>query len=75
VVVFGVPNEEWGQAVKAVIATTHGGELDYEALRGFLEDRLARFKHPREVEYVEELPKSGTGKIERSAVLDRNGPA
>ena len=74
VVVFGVPNEEWGQAVKAVIATTHGGELDYEALRGFLEDRLARFKHPREVEYVDELPKSGTGKIERSAVLDRHGP-
>jgi fatty-acyl-CoA synthase len=73
-VVFGVPDEEWGEAVKAVIATTHGAELDYDGLRGFLEDRLARFKHPREVEYVEELPKSGTGKIERSAVLDRYDP-
>ena len=74
VVVFGVPDEEWGEVVKAVIATTHGGDLEYEALREFLEDRLARFKHPREVEYVDELPKSGTGKIERSAVLDRHGP-
>jgi fatty-acyl-CoA synthase len=74
VVVFGVPDEDWGQVVKAVVATTHGEALDYEALRGFLEDRLARFKHPREVEYVQELPKSGTGKIERSAVLDRHGP-
>jgi len=73
-VVFGVPDEEWGEAVKAVIATTHGAELDYDGLRAFLEDRLARFKHPREVEYVEELPKSGTGKIERSAVLDRYDP-
>jgi fatty-acyl-CoA synthase len=74
VVVFGVPDEEWGQVVKGVIATTHGGELDYDGLRGFLEDRLARFKHPREVEYVQELPKSGTGKIERSTVLDRHAP-
>ncbi|MEF8840645.1 MAG: AMP-binding protein [Haloarculaceae archaeon] len=74
VVVFGVPDEEWGQVVKAVIATSHGGELDYEDLREFLGDRLARFKHPRGVEYVDELPKSGTGKIERSAVLDRHGP-
>jgi len=73
-VVFGVPDEEWGEAVKAVIATTHGAELDYDGLRAFLEDRLARFKHPREVEFVEELPKSGTGKIERSAVLDRYDP-
>jgi fatty-acyl-CoA synthase len=73
-VVFGVPDEQWGEAVKAVIVTTHGGELDYEALREFLGDRLARFKHPREVVYVEELPKSGTGKIERSAVLERHGP-
>ncbi len=74
VVVFGVQDEQWGQVVRAVIATTHGEELDYEALREFLDDRLARFKHPREVEYVEELPKSGTGKIERSAVLDQHGP-
>jgi fatty-acyl-CoA synthase len=73
-VVFGVQDEQWGQVVRAVIATTHGEELDYEALREFLDDRLARFKHPREVEYVEELPKSGTGKIERSAVLDQHGP-
>jgi fatty-acyl-CoA synthase len=74
VVVFGVPDEQWGQAVKAVIAATHGEALDYEALREFLDDRLARFKHPREVEYVEVLPKSGTGKIERSVVLERYGP-
>jgi fatty-acyl-CoA synthase len=73
VIVFGVPDEDWGEVVKAVITTTHGGELDHEELRAFLADRLARFKHPREVAYVEELPKSGTGKIERSAVLDRYG--
>lgn len=74
VVVFGVPDEQWGEVVKAVVATTHGEGLDYDDLRAFLGDRLARFKHPREVEYVDELPKSGTGKIERSAVLDRHGP-
>jgi fatty-acyl-CoA synthase len=73
VVVFGVPDEQWGQVVKAVIATIQGEELDYDELREFLEDYLARFKHPRQVEYVDTLPKSGTGKIERSLVLDRHG--
>ena len=73
VVVFGVPDEEWGEIVKAVIATTDGGRISDEELDTFLDGRLARFKHPKAVDFVDELPKSGTGKIERQAVIERYG--
>lgn len=72
-VVFGTPDEEWGEAVSAVVATTDGEEIPSDDLREFLGDRLARFKHPKEVAFVEELPKSGTGKIERQTVVERHG--
>lgn len=73
VVVFGVPDEEWGKIVKAVVATTDGDEIARDEIREFLQDRLARFKHPKAFEFVDELSKSGTGKIERQAVLERYG--
>lgn len=73
VVVLGVPDEEWGEIVKAVIATTDGEAIASDEIREFLQDRLARFKHPKEFDFVDELPKSGTGKIERQTVLNRHG--
>lgn len=73
VVVFGVPDEEWGEVVKAVIATVDSDPISRDELDSFLEDRLAQFKHPKEIEFVDELPKSGTGKIERQEVLERYG--
>lgn len=69
VVVFGVPNDEWGEIVKAVIVTPDGTAIpDAE-----LDDRLASFKHPKEVVFTETVPKSGTGKIDRQAVEEQYG--
>lgn len=73
VVVFGVPDEQWGQVVKAVISTVDDEPIPQEELSVFLEDRLARFKHPKEVAFTDSLPKSGTGKIQRQTVLERYG--
>ncbi|MFC7156978.1 AMP-binding protein [Halomarina halobia] len=73
VVVFGVPDDRWGQIVKAVIATVDDEAIPTEEVREFLESRLARFKHPKEFVFVDGLPKSGTGKIERQTVLERYG--
>jgi len=73
VVVLGVPDDEWGKIVKAVVATSSGDEVPTNEIREFLENRLARFKHPKEYTFVEELPKSGTGKIERQAVYESYG--
>ncbi|WP_254525917.1 AMP-binding protein [Natrinema caseinilyticum] len=73
VVVFGADDEEWGEIVTAVIATTDGDPISDGELATFLDDRLARFKHPKAVTFVDTLPKSGTGKIERQTVVDRHG--
>ena len=72
-VVFGVPNDEWGEVVKAVLTTVDDDPVPTDDLRAFLGDRLARFKHPKEVVFVEDLPTSGTGKIERQTVVERHG--
>ncbi|WP_226043250.1 AMP-binding protein [Natrinema sp. DC36] len=72
VVVIGVDDDQWGEIVKAVIATTDSEPIPDAELDEFLGNRLARFKHPKEVTFVDSLPKSGTGKIERQAVLDRH---
>jgi fatty-acyl-CoA synthase len=72
VVVIGVSDEKWGEIVKAVIATTDGDPISDDELDEFLDDRLARFKHPKEVTFVDSLPKSGTGKIERQTVFERH---
>jgi len=73
VVVFGVSDEEWGEIVKAVIVPDEGATLSREDIREFLTGDLARFKHPKEITVVDDLPKSGTGKVERDAVLERYG--
>jgi len=70
-VVIGVPDERWGTVGKAVI---QGDEsLTIEELRDFLDGRLAGFKHPRELAFVDEMPTSGPSKIDRSAIARRFG--
>ncbi|MEF8773454.1 MAG: AMP-binding protein, partial [Halobacteriales archaeon] len=76
VVVVAVPDEQWGQVGKAVVEPAAGAaedDLTIEELRSFLDDRLARFKQPRHLAFVEELPTSGPSKIDRQAVEERFG--
>jgi acyl-CoA synthetase (AMP-forming)/AMP-acid ligase II len=68
VAVIGVPDEHWGERVKAVIALSQGAEPDEAALIEFCRERLAGFKIPRAVEFVEELPKTATGKIRKRSL-------
>lgn len=71
VVVIGVPDETWGTVGKAVIQGEDS--LTLEELRSFLEGRLASFKHPRAIAFVEEMPTSGPSKIDREAIASRFG--
>jgi fatty-acyl-CoA synthase len=75
VVVIPIPDEQWGQVGKAVVELTDDtdGELSLSSLRSFLGGRLARFKHPRELAFVEFIPTSGPSKIDREAVVERFG--
>ncbi|USZ69078.1 AMP-binding protein [Halorussus salilacus] len=71
VVVVPVPDEQWGQVGKAVVQGEQSLTLD--ELTDFLKDRLARFKRPRHLAFVEEMPMSGPSKIDRQAVEDEFG--
>ncbi len=61
--VIGVPNPELGEEVVAVVALKVGGVATAEELVAFCSERLAAYKYPREVRFVEALPKGPTGKI------------
>jgi long-chain acyl-CoA synthetase len=71
VAVVGVPDERWGEAVAAVVVVREGFTLDVGAVVGACRERLADYKKPRTVEFISELPKTGSGKIMRRALRDR----
>ncbi|MFI4935743.1 MAG: AMP-binding protein [Caulobacterales bacterium] len=69
--VIGVPNAEWGEEVKAVITLNPGFKPDEDLAKdilAFARDHLAGFKVPRSLEFVDELPRSPAGKIQRGKV-------
>ncbi|MEW2501174.1 long-chain-fatty-acid--CoA ligase [Amycolatopsis sp. NPDC047767] len=63
VAVIGVPDDRWGEQVKAVIAPVPGEVLDVDKLLEFCRERLAHFKCPSSVDVLEALPRNATGKI------------
>ncbi|WP_007024839.1 acyl-CoA synthetase [Saccharomonospora iraqiensis] len=63
--VIGVPDETWGEVGLALIRPAPDCDPDADAIRAALATRLARFKVPRHVEFVDELPKTATGKVRK----------
>ncbi|MGD0241122.1 MAG: acyl-CoA synthetase [Streptosporangiaceae bacterium] len=73
VAVFGIPHEEWGEEIKAVVQPAAGVEPGPEltaALLAFAGGRLARFKLPRTIDYVPELPRDPNGKLYKRRLRD-----
>ena len=63
VAVIGVPDERWGEVGCAVVALQEGAKLSADSIRDHCKSRLARFKQPSHVVFVEELPRTATGKV------------
>jgi acyl-CoA synthetase (AMP-forming)/AMP-acid ligase II len=63
VAIIAVPDDTWGESVKAVVALKPDSTATEEELIAFCRDSLARFKCPRSVDIIEALPRNPTGKI------------
>ena len=61
--VFGIPSEEWGETVHAVVVKRPGTDLDEQSLTAHAREHLAGYKVPRSISWMDELPKTGSGKI------------
>ncbi len=61
--VFGVDDEKFGQRLKAVIVTKGSAELSEDEVKKYVKSNLAGYKVPRDVEFIDELPRNATGKV------------
>ncbi|MGO4491261.1 long-chain fatty acid--CoA ligase [Arthrobacter sp. 2YAF22_2] len=73
VAVIGVPDEKWGEVPRAVVLLRDGAQLSEDQLRAHLQGRLARYKIPKSVVFVAEMPRTASGKI-RKAELRKLAP-
>jgi acyl-CoA synthetase (AMP-forming)/AMP-acid ligase II len=68
--VFGIPDDEWGERVHAIVQAKDGETIDLTELRAFAESRLARYKQPREYEVRDTLPRTDSGKLLKRVLRD-----
>jgi len=68
--VFGVPDEQWGEAVKAVVVLKPGASATEQEIIATAAQHLASYQKPRSVDFVDSLPKAPTGKILKRALRD-----
>ncbi|WP_299298017.1 malonyl-CoA synthase [uncultured Tateyamaria sp.] len=64
--VVGVPDADFGEAIIAVVVPEMGASVDEDALRSVVADKLARFKHPRRYEVMQDLPRNTMGKVQKN---------
>ena len=73
VVVIGVPDVQWGEAIKAVCTRKRGQNVTAEEVIAFVSARIARYKRPKYVAFVDALPKTAAGAVDRAGVKKEHG--
>lgn len=69
--VIGVPDAKWGEAVKAIVGLRKGYSVSEQELINFCKEKLSHYKCPKSVDFLDELPKTGSGKIYKKALRER----
>ena len=70
--VIGVPDSLRGRVVKAVLVANRTGDEFVSELQELVREQLSPHEYPRQIEFVDELPKTPNGKVNRKALRDRN---
>ena len=68
--VVGVPDERWGEVPRAYVTLRAGADATEAELIAWVRERLAHFKAPKSIVFVAELPKTGSGKVDRRALRE-----
>jgi acyl-CoA synthetase (AMP-forming)/AMP-acid ligase II len=68
--VFGIPDSKWGEAVQATVVLKSGEQTTAEEIIRFCKDRLAPYKAPKGVAFLDQLPRTGSGKLYKKALRD-----
>jgi acyl-CoA synthetase (AMP-forming)/AMP-acid ligase II len=69
--IIGIPDEKWGEAIRAVVVLRPGCEATDEEIMTFCREHLTHFKCPSSVEFIDALPKGGTGKIQKNRLREK----
>ena len=75
VVTFAVPHDKLGEDVAAVVVLREGASATEQELRGFLSNKIAAFKTPKKILFMNEIPKGATGKLQRIGLAQKLGLA
>ncbi|WP_417809529.1 malonate--CoA ligase [Thioclava sp.] len=73
--VIGVPHPDFGEGVVAVLVPQPGASIDPEAIRSGIAERIAKFKQPKVIEVLPELPRNTMGKVQKNLLRDQFGTA
>ena len=74
-VTFAMPHKSLGEEVAAAVVLRDGEHADEKEIRAFAGERLATFKVPRKIIFLDEIPKGATGKLQRIGLAEKLGVA
>ena len=68
VAVIGVPDQKWGESLKAFIVTNNPNELEPEEVLSFCENNISKIKMPKIIEFIDKIPRNANGKVLKTAL-------